>query len=200
MGQQAKTNEQRSNLTNSENGDPQTVEDLTQKNIETIHRFEEAAIEHQTLSERISKRIADFCGSMTFVWVHIVWFSGWIILNFVPGLPHFDEFPFTFLTLIVSLEAIFLSTFILISQNQETRLTERNNQLDLQINLLTEQENTKMLQILKQIAQKLEIEIAGDPTIELLEQSTRPDKLIQQIIATKESFSERANVPEEINK
>jgi uncharacterized membrane protein len=71
----------------------------------------------------------------------------------VPGVDHFDPFPFTFLTLIVSLEAIFLSTFILISQNYETRLSERRNQLDLQINLLSEQE-TKMLRILERIAKR----------------------------------------------
>ena len=70
-------------------------------------------------------------------------------INDLPGVPHFDPFPFTFLTLVVSLEAIFLSAFILISQNHETRLSERRNQLDLQINLLTEQENTKMLKLLE---------------------------------------------------
>ena len=171
----------------TENSQTMTVEELTQKNIETIHRLEEATKAKQTATERIAKFIADFCGSMLFVWVHIVWFGGWIVVNLVPGITHFDEFPFTFLTLVVSLEAIFLSTFILISQNQETRLAERNNQLDLQINLLTEQENTKMLQILRQIAEKLDIDIKGDPSLKVLEQSTRPDRLVKQIIETKET-------------
>ena len=67
----------------------------------------------------------------------------------------FDPFPYTFLTLVVSLEAIFLSIFILISQNQETQLTERRKHLDLQINLLAEQENTKMLQLLIAISEKV---------------------------------------------
>ena len=75
--------------------------------------------------------------------MHVVWFAGWILANGLPGIKHFDPFPFTFLTLVVSLEAIFLSTFILISQNHETLLSERRNQLDLQINLLREQENTE---------------------------------------------------------
>jgi len=95
--------------------------------------------------------IARFCGSFTFVWVHLIWFGAWVIVNDLPGVPHFDPFPFTFLTLVVSLEAIFLSAFILTSQNHETRLSERRNQLDLQINLLTEQENTKMIAILQAI-------------------------------------------------
>ena len=165
---------------------PSSVEELTQKNIETILELETAARDSQTLTERIAKFIADFCGSMTFVWVHVIWFGGWILANVLPGISHFDEFPFTFLTLVVSLEAIFLSTFILISQNQETRLTERNNHLDLQINLLTEQENTKMLQMLKRIAEKLDVEIDDDPTVHVLEQATRPEKLVDQITQTME--------------
>lgn len=158
-----------------------SADDLARRNIETIHQLECAAREKQTVSERLAKVIADFCGSMTFVWVHVVWFSAWILLNMLPGVYHFDVFPFTFLTLVVSLEAIFLSTFILISQNQETRLAERNNQLDLQINLLTEQENTKILTILERIAEKLEIETDDDPSVQVLEQATRPEEIIEQI-------------------
>jgi uncharacterized membrane protein len=160
---------------------PATVEELTQTNIKTIVELEAAAKRKQTTSERIAERVANFCGSMTFVWVHVAWFAVWILADTLPGVEHFDPFPFTFLTLVVSLEAIFLSSFILISQNQETRLTERRNHLDLQINLLTEQENTKMLQILEQIAGKVGVEIKGDPSVQVLEQSTRPEKLVEQI-------------------
>jgi uncharacterized membrane protein len=67
---------------------------------------------------------------MTFVWVHVAWFGFWILINSISGLPHIDPFPFTFLTLVVSLEAIFLSTFILISQNHDTKVSERRNHLD----------------------------------------------------------------------
>jgi uncharacterized membrane protein len=160
---------------------PATVDELTHGNIKTILELECAAKANRTMTERLAQIIADFCGSMTFVWVHVIWFGGWILANTLPNVKHFDEFPFTFLTLVVSLEAIFLSTFILISQNQETRLAERNNHLDLQINLLTEQENTKMLRMLSKIAQKLEIEIDDDSTVQVLEQATRPEKLVEQI-------------------
>jgi uncharacterized membrane protein len=118
---------------------------------------------------------------MTFVWVHVVWFGGWIVVNAVPGLPHFDTFPFTFLTLVVSLEAIFLSTFILISQNHQTHQSEKRNHLDLQINLLTEQENTKMLRLLDRIAAKVGVEMDDDPDIAVLEEATEPDMLEKQI-------------------
>jgi uncharacterized membrane protein len=82
---------------------------------------------------------------------------------------------------VVSLEAIFLATFILISQNHETRLSERRNHLDLQINLLSEQENTKMLKILGRIAERVGVKIDDDPSVQVLEQATRPEKLVDQI-------------------
>ena len=143
--------------------------------------LEEAAKANRSDADRIADIIAHFCGSMTFVWVHVVWFAGWILANSLPGIRHFDPFPFTFLTLVVSLEAIFLSTFILISQNHETLLSERRNQLDLQINLLTEQENTKMLRMLERIAEKVGAKTDDDPTLQVLDQATHPEKLVEQI-------------------
>jgi uncharacterized membrane protein len=160
---------------------PSTVEDITQQNVQTIVRLEQATNAKRAKSDQIADVIANFCGSMPFVWAHIIWFAGWTIINIAPGIRHFDPFPFNFLTLIVSLEAIFLSTFILISQNHETRLSERRNQLDLQINLLTEQENTKMLTLLGRIAEKVGVKIDDDPSLQVLEQATRPEQLVDQI-------------------
>ncbi|HZI49445.1 MAG TPA: DUF1003 domain-containing protein, partial [Pyrinomonadaceae bacterium] len=96
-----------------------SLEQLTHRNIELVRKLEEAASQERTMSDRVARMIARFCGSMTFVWVHVIGFAGWIAINLVPGVKHIDPFPFTFLTFIVSLEAIFLSTFILISQNQD---------------------------------------------------------------------------------
>jgi uncharacterized membrane protein len=160
---------------------PSTVEEMTERNVQTIVRLEEAAKAERAKSDQIADVIANFCGSMPFVWAHLIWFAAWTFINTVPGIDHFDSFPFNFLTLIVSLEAIFLSTFILISQNHETRLSERRNQLDLQINLLTEQENTKMLTLLGRIAEKVGVKIDDDPTLQVLEQATRPEQLVDQI-------------------
>jgi uncharacterized membrane protein len=85
------------------------------------------------------------------------------------------------LTFVVSLEAIFLSTFILISQNQDTRISERRNHLDLQINLLSEQENTKMLAMLQAIAKKVGAEIEPDEDVTALAQETELEKVVAQI-------------------
>jgi len=133
------------------------------------------------MSDRVARMIARFCGSMRFVWVHVLGFAGWIAINLVPGVRHIDPFPFTFLTFIVSLEAIFLSTFILISQNQDTRIAERRNHLDLQINLLSEQENTKMLMMLRAIAEKVGARIDRDKDMAVLAQETQLEKVVAQI-------------------
>src|SRR4051812_25293120 len=141
--------------------DAASVDELTEQNVRAIVELERAAKLNRSFSQRVAHAVASFCGTMTFAWVHVAWFTVWIGLNVWPGIKHIDPFPFIFLTLMVSLEAIFLSTFILISQNEETRLAERRNALDLQINLLTEQENTKMLQMLAAIGRKLEVHFEG---------------------------------------
>jgi uncharacterized membrane protein len=161
-----------------------TGEDVTRENIEAMQRLEEAQMGRRTTSDRIAAAIAHFCGSMTFVWIHVGLFALWIGYNTLPWFHAFDPYPFTFLTLVVSLEAIFLSTFILISQNYDMRISERRNQLDLQINLLSEQENTKMLQLLEKIAKKVGAHVDDDPQVRALEEATRPEALVRQIEET----------------
>jgi uncharacterized membrane protein len=158
-----------------------TESDLTRQNVRTIHRLEEAAMARRTTADRMAAGIARFCGTMTFVWVHAALFAMWIGWNTLPWFDHFDPYPFIFLTLVVSLEAIFLATFILISQNYDMRISERRNELDLQINLLSEQENTKILLILERIAKKVGAHLAEDPEMRALEEATRPEALVEQI-------------------
>jgi uncharacterized membrane protein len=174
----------------SPDGNPSGVSDVTRKNVMAMHKLEEMGLMKRSRADRMAAFVANFCGSMTFVWAHAVAFSTWIVFNVVPGLPHFDPYPFTFLTLVVSLEAIFLASFILISQNYEMRITERRNQLDLQINLLSEQENTKMLQMLERIASKVGAGGDVDPEVRALEEATRPDKLARQI---EDAYREKAD-------
>ena len=159
----------------------QSTDWLTRQNVEAISQLEEAAREQRSSGDRIADVIAKFCGSMTFVWVHVIWFGLWIGYNLLPGVKHIDPFPFTFLTLVVSLEAIFLSTFILISQNHDTRISERRNHLDLQINLLTEQENTTMIAMLRAIAHKVGVDLSNDSRVQVMSEETKPDRLVQQI-------------------
>ena len=152
----------------------------TRSNVFKIAEMEEADRAKRTIGEKIAEMVAGFCGSMTFVYVHIVLFGGWLTINSGLFGIEFDPFPFTFLTLVVSLEAIFLSTFILISQNQETRLTERRNHLDLQINMLAEQESTKTLELLQRVAEKVGVPCGDEETQALLE-PMEPGELLKQI-------------------
>ena len=163
---------------------PHTVDQLTERNVSTIAELEKAAHARQTFTDVVADRITRFCGSMTFVWVHVVWFVGWIVGNTALPIQPIDPYPFSFLTLVVSLEAIFLSTFIMISENRKSRIDERRSHLDLQINLLAEQENTKMLTLLEALARKMGVDPKEDPDIEVLEQATRPEKLVEQIDAS----------------
>lgn len=160
---------------------PSSVEDLTEKNVKAIADLDQEAQQKDSGADRFASAITRFCGSMSFVWIHVAWFTVWIIGNNLPFWKPIDPYPFSFLTLVVSLEAIFLSTFIMIAENRQERIAERRSHLDLQINLLAEQENTKMLELLEKIATKLGVDPTADPDIAVLEQATRPEKLVKQI-------------------
>lgn len=172
---------------------PSSAEELTRNNIEMISKLEHAASAKRTRGDVIADMIAGFCGRITFVWVHIVWFGVWIPINTIPHIKHFDPFPFQFLTLVVLLEAIFLTTFVMISQNRQGKIADRRNHLDLQINLLAEQENSKMLSMLEAIMLHLEVP-EEDPEVRILEEATRPEMMmeqIQQIMEAEEHNKER---------
>ena len=110
------------------------------------------------LGDRVAEKVTRFTGSMTFVAVHLVLFGGWIIANlgWVPGVTPFDE-SFVTLAMWASVEAIFLSTFVLISQNRMGALAEKRAELDLHMSLLTEHELTKLAVVVDQIAARLEV-------------------------------------------
>ena len=162
------------------NHPPGSADELTDRNVRTIIELEKAAKLSITTGERVSAYVAAFCGSIPFLWIHFAWFSAWIYFNTSTSFAnHPDPFPYTLLSLCVALEAIFLSGFILITQNQEKRHTEKRSHLDLQLSLLIEQENTMMLTMLKRIAHKVGADI--DENLTALEETTRPEKLLDQI-------------------
>jgi uncharacterized membrane protein len=157
------------------------VDELVRANVRTIGDLEAAARLPRTHTDRIVEGIARFCGSLAFLYVHAVWFTLWIAINLSPIRSwRFDPFPFFFLGVIAALEAIFLSTCILLIQNRQTRLAEQRNHLELQVNLLAEQENTKMLHMLEAIQRRLGIS-ADDPEVAALKQATEPEKLVEEI-------------------
>ncbi len=126
--------------------------------------------------------ITSFSGRMWFVYVHIVWFGLWILLNTERvGVRAFDPFPYGLLTMIVSLEAIFLSTVVLISQNRLTGEIERRADLDLHIGLLTEHELTRVLRMLDAIQRKMGIDDDEAGQLADLEMETKPEDVLAEI-------------------
>jgi uncharacterized membrane protein len=123
-------------------------------NIRAIARLEHAALSARSAATRMSDAITTWAGSGTSIVLHLIWFGGWLVANTrVVARQPFDPFPFSLLTSIVSLEAIFLTLFVLASQNRLTRETDKRAHLDLQVNLLSEQEMTVVLRMLKELCE-----------------------------------------------
>jgi uncharacterized membrane protein len=161
---------------------PDSVEELTRKNVERIQTLEAREHEKATTADRVADAIANFAGSIMFVWITVLLIGSWIMANLVlPRRDRIDPFPFPLLTLVLSIEAIFLSIFILMSQNRAARVSDKRSHLDLQLNLLSEQENTKMLLLLERIGQAVGAEVDADPDVQVLVQATKPEALSRQI-------------------
>ena len=162
--------------------DNPALSNVIERNIRTIIGLRLKAAHARGVQDRIADVITSFSGRMIFAYVHIVWFVVWILLNTGNfGVQAFDSYPYGLLTMIVSLEAIFLSTFVLISQNRLSREAEHRADLDMHIGLLTEHELTRVLQMLDAIQDKLGIENDQDSELADLEMETRPEDVLAEI-------------------
>jgi uncharacterized membrane protein len=132
--------------------------DPAMRNIRVVAGLERMARAGRSIGARVSEAVTQLAGSEWSVTVHAFWFAAWLVVNLrLTPWPAFDPFPFSLLTSIVSLEAIFLSLFVLASQNQLTRESEKRAHLDLQINLLAEQEMTVVLRMLKELCDRFDL-------------------------------------------
>jgi uncharacterized membrane protein len=131
--------------------------DALGENVAAIRRWEQALQDARSPVERLSDRITTWAASGPVLLLHVVWFAAWSAVNTgtVPGVAPFDPFPFPFLTMAVSLEAIFLALFVLASQNRLARQADMRAHLDLQIDLLAEREMTAVLRLLQDVAAHL---------------------------------------------
>lgn len=129
------------------------------RNIDDLRRRARQQEVNAPFESRIAAKITAFTGSMVFVYLHLIVYGGWLVVNLglVPIVAPFDP-TFVFLACEASVEAIFLSTFVLISQNRMAQEADRRAALDLHINLLAEHELTRMAEVLAAIARKLGIE------------------------------------------
>ena len=151
-------------------------------NIETIAKLEKQFLEQRTLVQRIGDVIGGFAGSMKFVVLHVAIFAFWFTTNAgeIPGIRPFDPYPYMFLSMAVSIEAVLLATFVLMKQNRESKRAEQREQLMLQIDLLAEQEITKTLQLLQRVCEHLGIQDAKrDPEVRVLSENTAVERLVE---------------------
>jgi uncharacterized membrane protein len=161
----------------------QATVESTRKNIETVIRLEQAATESRSLGERVSDVFTRFMGTMSFVVFHLLLFAVWFSVNlgWTPLKP-FDPFPFGILTLIVSAEGVLLAIFVLVSQNRMSRQANQRAHLNLQIDLLAEQETTKLLQKVQSLLDHFGLEQnPDDGEAERLSQETHVEALVGEI-------------------
>ncbi len=153
---------------------------------ENLHSLKKEAQRHESTSERIADFFTAFSGSMNFVYIHAGWFVVWVTWNtgLLPGLAPFDPFPFGLLTMIVSLEAIFLSTFVLISQNREQEVNAIRDEIDTQISLYQEQEITQVLRIVHRIEKHLGLKDEDEKSVKMMEGFVNTDDLFHEIEKT----------------
>jgi len=151
------------------------------RNITALLRRREREDRERKLSDKISDRITAFTGSMAFVYLHVVVFGLWIAINlgWLP-LKKFDP-TFVVLAMVASVEAIFLSTFVLITQNRMAAAAEKRAELDLQVSLLSEHEITRLIQLVSAIGERLGVEEARDPELSELKDHVHPERVLDKI-------------------
>jgi uncharacterized membrane protein len=156
----------------------------TTSHIDSIVRQEEEALERRSTSERFADAVGIFAGSLLFVLIHLLLLIIWIAVNSpsVVRIKPFDPYPFALLGVVVAIEAVILSSFILMRQNRMMRRGERRDHLNLQVDLLSEKEITKLLQMVRAICQKMDLkDIMADKEIRELTQDTSIESLSQTL-------------------
>jgi uncharacterized membrane protein len=164
---------------------PGSLNRALERNIAAIERRRREEAASATFQDRLAQAIARFTGSMAFVYVHLVLYGFWILANlgFVPGVPAWDE-TFVVLAMIASVESIFLSTFILITQNRMAAAADQRADLDLQISLLSEHELTKVVAMVDAIADHLGISHEARGEVDELKRDVAPEAVLDAISST----------------
>lgn len=153
-----------------------------QEHVDLIAKHEQEFLLMRTRTERISDSLANWVGSVTFVLLHLVLFSGWVVINHLPHTRHFDPRPYSLLGTLLALEAILLASIILMRQARMARRSDERDHLMLQILLLTEKEVTTSLDVQRQVAAKIGLHaVAENPELQALSQHTSIDDMAQTI-------------------
>jgi uncharacterized membrane protein len=167
----------------------ESLSSTLRRNIEAleIRRAREAA--GITRQARVAMAITVFTGSMWFVYLHLALYAGWIAVNLgvLPIVPPFDR-SFNILSMTASVEAIFLSTFVLITQNRMATVADKRADLDLHINLLTEHELTKLTEMVEAIAAHFDIKTADHPELDEIKKDVALETVLDEIEAQQQKY------------
>lgn len=162
---------------------PGSLNTALKRNIAALERRRREDAARAPLEERVAAAVTRFTGSMRFVYLHLVLYGAWIVVNlgWVPGVPRFDR-TFVVLAMVASVEAIFLSTFVLITQNRMAAAADKRAELDLQISLLAEHEVTKIVSMVSAISAHLGIN--PEEEVEELKRDVAPEAVLDAIDST----------------
>jgi uncharacterized membrane protein len=151
------------------------------RNIRALLAHRRAEERAQSAQGKVAERIGRFAGSMTFVWIHAAAVAAWISMNvgLLPG-PRFDP-DFVKLATAASVEAIFLTTFVLVTQNRMSAVADRRADLDLQISLLAEHELTRLIRLADEMARRLGVEGEHGPELGELKRDVAPDEVLERL-------------------
>jgi uncharacterized membrane protein len=167
---------------------------VVHRNIEALLKVREELELRRAPGERVADAIGNFTGSLPFVYLHAAFFGLWILVNtrVLPIVPQFDPFPFVFLALIASVEAIFLTTFVLITQNRMAQMADKRAELDLQVNLLAEHEVTNLIKMMEATMTHLGVPDIGKRNIDELKSDVDPEHVFQEIVKAEDEAKEEA--------
>ncbi len=144
-----------------------STEENVDKRLTAIKSFKAKANAKRTGTEKFADWMTAKFGSIQFLALNATWFLAWILINTgkIPGIEPFDPYPFGFLTMVVSLEAIFLAIIVLVSQNREARVAELRDEIELQVGTISEGEVTKLINLMVILLEKQGVKIEEDPEL-----------------------------------
>lgn len=170
--------------------DPDLVQVL-ENNIRTSFELQKKARQRRSFEQKLSDRVTRFAGRLSFLYFHIVLIVFHIVINsgwF--GNQPYDPFPFSMLIGFINIEVLFLSTFILISQNRDEAEEDRRAELDLQMSMLNQYEITRILKMLEELEAKLGIENQNDPELQKLKETLSQKDVLREIEMVQKQLEE----------
>jgi uncharacterized membrane protein len=158
-----------------------SIEELTRRNVSIIAEMEKEASSVRTHGDRIADRIASIVGSWRFIIIQTVLLIVWIAMNILAWANRWDPYPFVLLNLALSFQSAYAAPILMISQNRQAKLSERRHHLDLQVNMLSEQETTEILRLLRLLCERTGVSVKEDGNGRIFEEATQHAEIVRQI-------------------